>query len=321
MYTAIGWRPYLAVFQPAFVELTREFYSIFEFELPTRYTVETPNVIRFRLMGKEFNFSITQFNLAFGFITREYAVTREYAESACDYVEPFLSPYHDVWWDIFVDRQRYDPSRSRSSFLEDPSVRYVQRLLAYSYSGRKDSSSIISRPKLFFLWCMKTGFKVNLGCWLTAQFKTVLAKKNIPLILESYITRLAVQLGVLILQDHDLHLACDMEFVNVERLERMGVLEHVNGAYRFTPSGPPSASPHSSFTNSAPAGDDAGSSTSALPPPPPGAAEWNQLRIQVQNLEARMINIDHNVHYMAQNLAAFMQHAGHTSQFGYRPPL
>ena len=80
MFTAIGWRPYLDIFCPAFVELTREFYATFEFELPSRFTLATPNVIRFRLMGREFNFSITEFNLAFGFITREYAETREYSE-------------------------------------------------------------------------------------------------------------------------------------------------------------------------------------------------------------------------------------------------
>ena len=59
MFTNIGWRPYRDIFCPAFVELIREFYSTFEFELPTRYTVETPNIIHFRLMGQEFNFSIT----------------------------------------------------------------------------------------------------------------------------------------------------------------------------------------------------------------------------------------------------------------------
>ena len=133
---------------------------------------------------------------------------------------------------------------------------------------------------------MKNNIKVNLGCWLAAQFKTVLTKKNKPLILGSYITHLAVQLEILNLQDHNLHLACDMKFLNAERLERIGVLEHVDGRYRFTPPGPSRALPRSSFTSSAPTGDEAGPSTSAPPPPPPGAAEWNQLRTQVQNLEA-----------------------------------
>ena len=45
MFTAIGWNPYTKIFCPAFVELVREFYSIFEFDLPTGYTVDTPTVI------------------------------------------------------------------------------------------------------------------------------------------------------------------------------------------------------------------------------------------------------------------------------------
>ena len=321
MYTAIGWRPYLDIFQPAFVELTREFYTTFKFELPTRYTVATPDIIHFRLMGQEFNFSITQFNLAFGFITREYAETREYGESACDFVEPFLTAYREVWEDMSVDMQRYDPSRSRSSFLEDPSARYVQRLLAYSYSGRKDSSGIISRPELFFLWCMKNGFKVNLGCWLAAQFKSVMAKKNKPLILGSYITHLAVQLGVLNLQDHDLHLACNMEYLTADRLEKMGVLELVDGHYRFVPPGPPRAPPRSSSTHSAPVGGDPGPSTSAQPPPPAGAEDWHQIRTQIQNLDARIITIESNVAAISQNLAAFLQHSGFLPSVPPHPSL
>ena len=40
MYTAIGWRPYLAIFRPTFVELISEFYSTLDFELPMSYTVD-----------------------------------------------------------------------------------------------------------------------------------------------------------------------------------------------------------------------------------------------------------------------------------------
>ena len=74
---------------------------------------------------------------------------------------------------------------------------------------------------------------------MAAQFKTVLAKKSKPLILGSYITHLAVQLGVLNLQDHDLHLAFEMELLNMECLEKMGVVECLpNGFFQFTFLGP-----------------------------------------------------------------------------------
>ena len=168
---------------------------------------------------------------------------------------------------------------------------------------------------------MKNNVKVNLGCWLAAQFKTVLAKKNKPLILESYITHLTVQLGILNLQDHDLHLAFEMEFLNAECLERIGVLEYVDGSYRFIPPGPLRILPRSSFTRSSPAGDDPDSSPSAPSPPPPGVDDWHRLLSQVQNLETRVINIDANVASVAQNLVVFMHHAGLVPQFPPNPPL
>ena len=84
----------------------------------------------------------------------------------------------------------------------------------------------------------------QLGVLVGGTVQVYYAKKNKPLILGSYITHLAVQLGVLNLQDHDLHLACDMEYLNAERLERIGVPEHVDGAYLFTPSRPPRSPLH-----------------------------------------------------------------------------
>ena len=89
-------------------------------------------------MGQQFNFSITQFNLVFGFIDDEYANSREYVESACDFAEPFFSFHTKIWKDVYVDRARYDPSQFKGSYLKDPSARYVQHFLTYSYSSRRE---------------------------------------------------------------------------------------------------------------------------------------------------------------------------------------
>lgn len=78
---------------------------------------------------------------------------------------------------------------------------------------------------------MKQNVKVNLDCWLASQFKIVLAKKNNPLILGSYITHLTVHLEVLNLQSHDLYLACDMKFLDVVCLEKMGIVEDIDGIF------------------------------------------------------------------------------------------
>lgn len=41
-------------------------------------TLNTPGVIKLRLMGKEYKVSITEFNVAFGLITAKYATTQDY---------------------------------------------------------------------------------------------------------------------------------------------------------------------------------------------------------------------------------------------------
>ncbi|KAL2559286.1 Uncharacterized protein Fot_04025 [Forsythia ovata] len=53
---------------------------------PEDFTLNSPRVVQFRLMEKEFKLSITEFNVAFGFINEEYASNDEYLNSACDYI-------------------------------------------------------------------------------------------------------------------------------------------------------------------------------------------------------------------------------------------
>ena len=46
-----------------YVELIREFYTTFQFNIPNDFILHTPNVIKFRLMGRNFSQSITYFSL------------------------------------------------------------------------------------------------------------------------------------------------------------------------------------------------------------------------------------------------------------------
>ncbi|KAG8390844.1 hypothetical protein BUALT_Bualt01G0125700 [Buddleja alternifolia] len=55
----IGWSGYFHVKLPAFIKLTREFYTMFKFNKPKDLTLSSLCVVQFRLMGKEFSYSIT----------------------------------------------------------------------------------------------------------------------------------------------------------------------------------------------------------------------------------------------------------------------
>lgn len=149
--TTIGWTNYTVIALPAFIDLTWEFYATFEFNLPAEFSMMTPNFIRYCLMGKEFQQSIIEFYLAFGFIDMPYSQSLEYVENACDFIEPFFYRNTGYWKDLSVDTHSFDPSQSKSSYLKNPVFCYIHRFLNYSFSGRKDSSGILSKPKFFFI--------------------------------------------------------------------------------------------------------------------------------------------------------------------------
>lgn len=116
----------------------------------------------------------------------------------------------------------YNPSKSKDYFLKDPILRVVQRLLAYTFSGWRDTSGTLTKTEFYFLWCMVNQEKLNFGCWLASQFQSVVNKPNKPLILGSIITFLSDQmiaLGIGTPTGQPMHVACLTGPLNVDCLE------------------------------------------------------------------------------------------------------
>lgn len=68
----------------------REFYITIVLDiLAENFTMSSPEVVRFRLMGKSLKLSITGFNLALGLFWEEYDKTDKYFQSGGDYPEQF----------------------------------------------------------------------------------------------------------------------------------------------------------------------------------------------------------------------------------------
>ncbi|KAH9716328.1 hypothetical protein KPL71_021425 [Citrus sinensis] len=118
----IGLRKFVDVDCLGYVELIREFYATFQFNIPNDFTLHTPNVIKFKLMGRNFSQSITDFNLALGFINDDYSSSDAYLRITCDFSENF-EPY-GLWRNLSFNHNAYDPSKSKSSFLRDPVLKY-----------------------------------------------------------------------------------------------------------------------------------------------------------------------------------------------------
>ncbi|KAL0433098.1 UNVERIFIED_CONTAM: hypothetical protein Slati_2644100 [Sesamum latifolium] len=100
----------------------------------------------------------------------------------------------------------------------------------------RDASGICSKAELYFLWCMVRSIKVNLGFWLATQFQSIL-NRNRALHLGSYITLLAINLGVFCPDNHNLHVACDSEPLDIACLLRMGLVERNDDSFEFINAG------------------------------------------------------------------------------------
>ncbi|KAL2520787.1 Uncharacterized protein Fot_24710 [Forsythia ovata] len=168
------------------------------------------------------------------YTVEEYASSDEYLHSACDYIENFepVSLYKALSTPNY-----YDPSKSKDSYLRDPALKYIHRFLAFTFSGRKDSAAVLCKSEFYFMWCVQNKIKVNLGFWLVSQFSTIVKNKRL-LILGSLITHLAVHENLIDLDDNDLHIACEMQPLDLHCLEIMGLVWKEADAYHFHEPGP-----------------------------------------------------------------------------------
>ena len=74
---------------------------------------------------------------------------------------------------VGIDAAEYDVKHTKGWRIHDPALRYIHRFLAYNYSGRNDTTSSLSKTELFFLWCMQTKTKIDLGFWFARAFERV----------------------------------------------------------------------------------------------------------------------------------------------------
>ena len=303
----IGLRKFVDVDCLGYVELIREFYATFQFTMPNDFTLYTPDVIKFRLMGRNFSHSITDFNLALGFIDDDYSSSDAYLGTTCDFSENF-EPY-GLWRNLSVDHNAYDPSKSKSSFLRDPVLKCVHRFLAYNFLGKKDHSGVFSKTEFYFIWCMLNDVRPNLGFWLADQFQSVL-KRYRTLFLGPYITLLAINLCVLDPDNNDLHPACKKEFLDMSVFERTGVVEFKEGRFQFTEPGP-TQPPKKLYARSGATSDDEFDDDTAAPPTIPSTSA-PPLSIQLEKME-------HKLNKMEQNLAAYFESVGFTPPFPPSP--
>ncbi|XP_043809045.1 extensin-like [Manihot esculenta] len=68
----------------------------------------------------------------------------------------------------------YSPTKSKDLYLKNPSLKYIHRFLAYTFSGRKDAPNILIRMELYILWSMHHHQKLHFGYWVATQICSII---------------------------------------------------------------------------------------------------------------------------------------------------
>lgn len=144
-------------------------------------TLHTPDIVSFRLIGQRFRMSMNEFNTTLGF---------DCQNTTCDFPVDFDTST------IYVELcdnppNLYSATRSKDLYLRNPCLKYLHRLLAYTFYGRKDATNILTKTELYNLWRMVHRQKLNFGFWIATQVSSIITYHR-PLNLGHVILLLAV---------------------------------------------------------------------------------------------------------------------------------
>lgn len=132
LFSAICCDEYANITCPIYTKLMWEFYTTFKFLMSyDSVNIHTPNMVKFCLMGKQFNF-LTEFNFAWRVFSKDYVHFDDYLISIYDYSIDFdpISLYKE--WS--TTEMAYNPSNLKNYALMDTSLKYIHQFLSYSYS-------------------------------------------------------------------------------------------------------------------------------------------------------------------------------------------
>ena len=249
-----SWDRFFDIEEPAYQELTLEFLTTFSLNKRS-LSWSMPN-IEFQIGGERFHRSYTQFSIDCGFYTKEFTQTDAYRELQVDWPSNFND---QQYWRSISREMEYAPTTSKASRLCHPELRYVHKLLVHTITGRRESTGVVSRRDLFYIYSMREKVAIHLGhAWAWYLNSQASRPRAGGVCCGPYITRLARNLG-LFNRLPPLTIASKMKPIDMDTLRSMGMVERRQG-----PGGPTYV-----LTGTPPPATEAESERDRSPAPPP----------------------------------------------------
>lgn len=140
-FDVIGRNLFANISCAAYYELVYEFYAMFSFNINPLRIVETRGVVCFWFLSKNFRMLILDFNIAMGFVDPDDVQANSYHTILLDIPSNFDS---NVDYSTLTQPRNhlYNPKTFKDLLVHESALRYIHRLLTFSYSCRNDSSSV-----------------------------------------------------------------------------------------------------------------------------------------------------------------------------------
>lgn len=130
----------------------------------------------YRLIGKDFNGRITEFNLALGVVAKDFVQTNLYKDSRINFDKDF----HPIglWRTMSNDNLTYDPSNRRVLiFCSLSGNTFGIFSLLVSEVGSLVPTHVPRLSSFSFGPCFIESRLIYIGHWLASQISTVMSKK------------------------------------------------------------------------------------------------------------------------------------------------
>ena len=147
----IGWNNFAGMVLPTFKPITHEILSTIRSTYHPHQAGD-PTCIFFRCLGEDRQLTMNEFNENFRF-----------PNVGLTWYPSEFSP--TLAWRQLTDQYEYNPRVSKASHIRIHALRYLHRVMSLSIFGRGESTGVVSRVELFFLWAMTNGVQVNTGAW------------------------------------------------------------------------------------------------------------------------------------------------------------
>ncbi|EPS63080.1 hypothetical protein M569_11707, partial [Genlisea aurea] len=186
-----GWGPYFDLEYAAYADLTKEFYSSFNFD---DAATTSDKSIRCVLGGRHCHFSIDEVNVCMGFIRPSDIRRNEYKQRIVA-LPPTIDTkalYEELTGVASLTKN------FKAKLIPDAALQYIGILLQYGFSQKERNASVLAGPEILFLLNILRGKRFNVPALIFRQVNRMLGQRPLNhLKFGNFITALALELNVL----------------------------------------------------------------------------------------------------------------------------